>query len=143
MDRDYRFGGFILKVPRRDWNVFIFKGNNELAEFRSETASIVVTRLIGNYNSLDAAALASAPKRLSILQSHRLRTSGAITGLKTVYGDTAPYRAIREICYIYPARDGGFVCFHAKAIARYPDWQQANKFATGYLRYEKVKYKSP
>ncbi|MEO8206607.1 MAG: hypothetical protein ABI615_10540 [Chthoniobacterales bacterium] len=141
MEQDFKFGDFILKVPRRDWNVSIYKENtlNELAEFCSDTILITVSRLSKSLTTLEDAEKACASKNLSLSLFRTIRTSRSVVGLKVIYRNKEKPHAVREMCYIYPDLQGRFVYFRAKPIARYPDWTEANRLVTGDLRYENKK----
>lgn len=139
MDHDYKFGGFVLQVPRRDWSVSIYKENSAslLAEFQSSTILIRVTGFSKKITSFGAAVAGCAPKQFIALSSYDIRSSCALKGRKIIYG-TADHRYTpRQICYLFPVRDGAYVCFSVTPIARYPDWIEANHLVTGNLRYAK------
>jgi hypothetical protein len=134
VEEDVAVGGLTLKLDRIKWGYSVFSGANAgpIARFVGEDIEVTLRRIapLPDQGRLLAGTLAA---QKDVLYARTVATSGALRGVKAVYGirhGSAP-REQKSVRYFIAVSSGSWLCFEARPTGKAPQWQDANELILG------------
>ncbi|HEY5707139.1 MAG TPA: hypothetical protein VIS96_16385 [Terrimicrobiaceae bacterium] len=134
VEEDVTVGGLTLKLDRTKWGYSVFSpsAGGPLARFLGEDIEVILWRMASPPESGRLLAKTVAGQA-GVLYARPVWTSGAMRGVKAVYGVRRGF-ALRDqtaVRYFIGVSDRSWLCFEARPTGKAPQWHDASDLILG------------